>query len=96
MFGLVVTAALSIYERRNSELYDDLISRRRHLEHHLGATSGVFLGRLGGRWPVRHDTALFLIYGATLLAWVLAFAAVTVGWADPASDDSSALQLVMC
>lgn len=78
-FGVVVTAALLIYERRNSELYGDLISRGKHLEHHLGANSGVFLGRLGGRWPVRHDVALFLIYGATLLAWATVFVAVLAG-----------------
>jgi len=94
-FGLAVTAALAIYERRNSELYDDLISRGKHLEHHLGATSGVFLGRLGGRWPVRHDSALYLIYGATLLAWLLALVAVIFGWVDPASDDRSVPQFVI-
>ena len=78
-FGFTITAALFIYERRNSELYDDLISRGKHLERELGASSGVFLGRLSGRWPVRHDVALFIVYWATLLGWLIIFFAVVTG-----------------
>jgi hypothetical protein len=82
-FGLFITAGLFAYDRRNSELYDDLVSRGKHLEHELGASSGVFLGRLGGRWPVRHDMALFTIYFTTLGAWVAALAAALGGALDP-------------
>jgi hypothetical protein len=90
-FGLVITVALFIYERRNSELYDDLISRGRHLEKDLGAESGVFLGRLQGRTPVNHGVALFTIYGATLAAWLLVLIAVSTGALDSTPAPSSTL-----
>jgi hypothetical protein len=82
-FGLFITVGLFVYDRRNSELYDDLVSRGKHLEHELGASSGVFLGRLGGRWPVRHDMALFTIYLTTLAAWLAVLAAALFGALDP-------------
>lgn len=82
-FGAIVTAALYLYERRNSDLYDDLISRGKHLEHELGVQSGVFLGRLGGRWPVRHDVALRAIYGGALAGWIIILVAVAAGAVGP-------------
>ena len=43
--GLVVTLGLLIYELRNSQLHDDLISRGRKIEDELGVDTGVFRGR---------------------------------------------------
>jgi Polyketide cyclase / dehydrase and lipid transport len=39
------TAALFVYDRRNSQLHDDLISRGRRVEKELGIDTGHFLGR---------------------------------------------------
>lgn len=73
VFGLLVSAGLYIYDRRNSELYNDLISRGRRAEEDLGVDTGVFLGRLNPRSAlVRHGTATKLIYGTVLLSWLAA------------------------
>lgn len=45
VFGLIVTIGLYLYDLRNSELYDDLISRSRRIEAELGIDTGQFLGR---------------------------------------------------
>ncbi|HLO32683.1 MAG TPA: hypothetical protein VK249_26285, partial [Anaerolineales bacterium] len=42
LFGLLITIALFVYEKRNSELYDDLISRGRKIEEELGVDTGIF------------------------------------------------------
>jgi hypothetical protein len=85
VLGLLVTIFLLMYERRNSELYDDLISRGKLLEHQMGFTTGVFLGRKHGRWPIRHDTALLGIYWAAIAAWIVVIAAIsTAGHGDAA------------
>lgn len=90
LFGLVVTVALWIYETRNSELYDDLVSRGRRIEEELGVGTGHFKGRLKPssrylsaplriRIPMQHDIALNLIYGSSVAAWLLALLAISLG-----------------
>jgi hypothetical protein len=71
--GAVVTAGLWIYDTRNSELHDELISRARRIEAELGVHTGAFMGR-PGPWHqvISHRSALGLVYGATLLGWVAA------------------------
>ncbi len=81
-FGFVITLGLYIYDRRNSQLYDDLISRGKHLENAMGFSGGVFRGRLVSTSPINHGTALRIIYIATLLAWLIVFAAVVGGHID--------------
>jgi hypothetical protein len=72
-FGFLVVAGLCIYDARNSELYDDLISRGRRTEMELGIHAGVFRGRLRPkRKIISHGPALQIVYGVVLLAWVLA------------------------
>jgi hypothetical protein len=44
-FGFLVVLGLRIYDRRNDDLYDDLISRARRAEYELGIDTGVFRGR---------------------------------------------------
>jgi hypothetical protein len=73
LFGLLVTLGLRIYDLRNSDLYDDLISRGRKLEEELGVRTGHFRGRLKANWPIQHDAAIALIYGTAIAAWVAAF-----------------------
>ncbi|MGB7838978.1 MAG: hypothetical protein WBL40_12795 [Terrimicrobiaceae bacterium] len=70
--GLVVTLGLLIYELRNSQLHDDLISRGRKIEDELGVDTGVFRGRKVAKGIIKHDHAIFLIYGAALVAWLAA------------------------
>jgi hypothetical protein len=70
LLGLVVTLGLLIYEIRNSELYDDLVSRGRRIEAELGIHTGIFRGRRMPKRPiVHHGTAIFLIYLAALAGW---------------------------
>jgi hypothetical protein len=78
MFGLLATIALYIYEIRNSDLYDDLISRGRRIEYELGVDTGHFRGRpRPASWLVTHGTAIKLVYLVTIAAWGAAFIAVT-------------------
>ena len=75
IFGLVVTFGIYMYDIRNSELYDDLISRGKKIEEELGIETGQFLGRPSGKKRFHlitfyHDRALKLIYWPTLLAWL--------------------------
>jgi hypothetical protein len=44
-FGFLVVLGLRIYDRRNDDLYNDLISRARRAEYELGIDTGVFRGR---------------------------------------------------
>jgi hypothetical protein len=70
VLGLIATLALLLYDLRNSELHDDLISRGRKIEDELGIDTGQFRGRLkSSSWFVKHDRATALIYGAALAAW---------------------------
>lgn len=73
--GLVVTLGLLIYETRNSELYNDLISRGRRIEAELGVNTGVFRGRpRPKREFINHSTAIWLIYGSAIVGWALSIA----------------------
>jgi|SRR5215213_2183891 len=83
VFGFIVTLALWAYEVRNSQLYDDLISRGRRIEAELGVNTGHFRGRLkpSSRYllgplkvklRIQHDTAINLIYGTSVGGWLVA------------------------
>jgi len=73
ILGLVTTLGLLIYELRNSELHDDLISRGRKIEDELGVHAAVFRGRKKPKgFIVKHGTATWLIYGSAIVAWVVA------------------------
>jgi hypothetical protein len=75
--GFLVSTALYTYEKRNTELYNDLISRGRKIETELGVDTGLFRGRLESSrklaWflPVKHDVAINVVYGTTIIAWFL-------------------------
>jgi hypothetical protein len=71
--GLITTLCLLVYERRNSGLHDDLISRGRRIEAELGIAQGPFLGRREApRKILQHDAAIWGIYGIAILAWLAA------------------------
>jgi hypothetical protein len=79
--GLIVVSGLLVYELRNSELHDDMISRGRRIEEELGVDTGQFRGRrIAAKWLIKHDRALALVYGAALLSWALA---IVVIWLQP-------------
>lgn len=72
VLGLVATLGLLIYDLRNSQLHDELISRGRKIEDELGVDTGVFRGRPDGVGLLKHDHATWLIYGAAVVAWMAA------------------------
>ncbi len=81
IFGLLVTLGLFVYELRNSQLYDDLISRGRKIEEELGIDTGQFRGRLKpSNKLIKHGVAINLIYGTALAGWFFALVAIWFGW----------------
>ena len=84
LFGFSTTLGITLYDQRNSELYNALIHRAKHLEEQFGVPStpgGLKKAPRGGQFKERptkrrrlifeagHDLALALIYGPLLGAW---------------------------
>ena len=81
IFGLLITIALAIYDQRNSQLYDDLISRGRRIEEELGIDTGQFRGRpTPTDFLINHSNAVNLIYGTSIVGWLFSIVAVGLGW----------------
>ena len=81
LFGLSITLGLWIYDRRNNELYDDLISRARRIETELRIDTGQFLGRRQPGHPlINHSNAVNLIYLTVFAGWLFALLAAALGW----------------
>ncbi len=77
--GLAVSQGLWIYDRRNDELYDYLLSRGRRIEAELGVEHGPFRGRPDAITQRRtHGKATALIYAAVRLTWAAALGAALV------------------
>ncbi|GAA4102957.1 hypothetical protein [Nonomuraea soli] len=72
VLGLLVTIGVALYDQRNSQLHDELISRGRRIEHELGVRVGQFLGRPRAQGLIKHDVALMAIYGVTIVCWATA------------------------
>jgi hypothetical protein len=84
LFGLSATFGLTLYELRNTQLYDAAIHRAKFLEQeHLKFSSsapGKTLGGLFSDRPPRdrslfgvlvwHDQALSIIYGTAIAGWI--------------------------
>jgi len=85
LLGFLATLGITLYDQRNSELYNALIHRAKHLEKQFGVPSSPGgLKRLpqGGQFRERpeknrrivfkagHDLGLALIYGPLLGAWL--------------------------
>lgn len=84
LFGFLATLGITLYDQRNSELYNALVDRAKWLEGQLGllkmsrapkpASGGQFNERpVGNRrliFPARHGLALALIYGPLLGGWL--------------------------
>jgi hypothetical protein len=84
VLGFLATLGITLYDQRNSELYNALIHRAKHLETLFdvpGAPGGLKKVKAGGQFNERprkgrnlvfvagHDFALALIYGPLLGAW---------------------------
>ncbi len=67
--GFVITLALWLYDRRNTQLYDDFVGRAREIEAELGIHTGAFRGRPNPKLT-SHDTAINLIYAFSAAAWI--------------------------
>ena len=85
LFGFLATLGITLYDQRNSELYNALIHRAKHLEEEFGVPSapgGLEKLPRGGQFRERprkhrrllfkagHDISLALIYGPLLGAWL--------------------------
>ena len=85
-FGLLTTVGLAVYDHRNDELYNDLISRGRRLEFELGVHSGVFMGRPGSqRRGLNHGTATRIVYWGVMAAWIAAAVYAGISIDEPAT-----------
>jgi hypothetical protein len=75
--GAAMSGGLWIYDTRNNELYDELISRGRRIEAELGVHTGAYLGRPAS-WHsvISHRSALGIVYGVTLIGWLAAIPVV--------------------
>lgn len=82
MLGFIFTYAIRLYDIRNSELHDQLISRGRKIEEELKIENGQFMGRKdkGHNYlfnlsfsltKIKHDNALSILYNTALIAWIL-------------------------
>ena len=83
LLGLTVTVGLTIYDQRNTQIYDRLVKRARMIEKELGfhpspvaggSVGGAFIDRpqrrsLGPIPIIWHDLALALVYAASVGAW---------------------------
>jgi len=75
LLGLGIVYGIRTYDKRNDDLYNDLISRGRKIEKELGIHTGIFLGRKTGYrkdflgLTINHSNGLNLIYGAVFLGW---------------------------
>jgi hypothetical protein len=86
LIGFLATLGITLYDQRNSELYNALIHRAKWLESEFGvsrAPGGLQESEYGGQFSERpqksrrlifqagHDLALALIYGPVLGGWIL-------------------------
>lgn len=89
LFGFLATLGITLYDQRNSELYNALIHRAKWLEREFGcqvAPGGLKTVVSGGQFNERpakgrhlvfqagHDLALALIYGPLLGGWLFPIA----------------------
>lgn len=75
LFGLAITSSLFIYNKRNDQLYSELIGRAKDIEQVLGLYDGQFSHR-SSPWltllgvNINHSTAVHLIYQASITVWI--------------------------
>lgn len=83
-FGLLVTLCVAVYNKRNDQLYDELVSRAAQLERELGLRQGNFAQRprpwlsVLGR-PIAHKWPIGLVYAASSAVWLSVLVSSTIG-----------------
>ncbi len=93
--GLLVSLGIWAYDRRNNELYNEMVSRARRVETELGVDTGVFRGRPAPeRKTISHGPATRLVYGTVIAGWLLVigwFGLLAAGIIDASALDTSAI-----
>jgi hypothetical protein len=75
--GLRVTYGIRTYDKRNDELYNDLVSRGRKIEEELGIHTALFKGRVKANKfdifnrKINHGMSLNIIYSSVYAGWGL-------------------------
>lgn len=79
--ALRIIHGIVIYNDRNDDIYNDLISRGRKIEDEMQVSTGIFKGRKKGilidstfvkiRFRINHETGLNLIYRSVRCGWYL-------------------------
>lgn len=77
LLAIRIIFGIRMYDKRNDELYNDLISRGRKIEDELGIKTAIFKGRLEAntidklfKKPNNHGRSLSIIYSSVLLGWL--------------------------
>lgn len=77
-FALRIILGIRVYDSRNDELYNDLISRGRKIEDELSICTAIFRGRLQPNKrdklfsnEINHGRGLSLIYGSVIIGWIV-------------------------
>ncbi|MEL6250933.1 MAG: hypothetical protein AAFR87_02880 [Bacteroidota bacterium] len=79
IIGFFIIYGIRIYDKRNDELYNDLISRGRKIEEELGIDTAIFKGRPTSfrkaklDLKINHSTGTNLIYRGVLIGWIILF-----------------------
>jgi hypothetical protein len=110
LFGFLATLGITLYDQRNSELYNALIHRAKHLEITYGATptpGSIERLQYGGQYSERprkhrrmifkagHDLALALIYGPLLGAWLFPISYASVRLASTSQRSALTASVIM-
>ena len=75
ILGIRISYGIWIYNKRNDELYDDLVSRGRKIEEEFGVHTALFKGRLKANTKdlmkniINHGRALKIIYSSVFIGW---------------------------
>jgi hypothetical protein len=74
VFGLLVTLCLATYNKRNDQLYNELVSRAAQLEGDLGLAHGSFSRRPRswlsfGPWRIEHGWPVGFVYALSAAIW---------------------------
>lgn len=75
VLGFRITYGIWVYDNRNDELYNDLVSRGRKIEEEFGVNTGLYKGRLKPNKIdmfgniINHGRSLSIIYSSVFIGW---------------------------
>jgi hypothetical protein len=75
IFGLAATIGIVTYNKRNDQLYNNLVARAAAIERSIGLYDGAFANRPNSwlrfaNWTIDHRTGISTIYVATIALWI--------------------------